>query len=104
MQNKIQIPRRFKVKLNFSFWSNWTRPDPARPAGRVKSLATLDADRLKRLFIWNMPAGIELRRLHLDLISMRPQTVQAALFYRFTRPVVRPVPKSAWPQDEPRWP
>jgi len=30
MQNKTQIgdlPRHFKVKLNFSFWPNWTRPD-----------------------------------------------------------------------------
>ena len=30
-QNKIQIPRHFKVKLNFSFWPNWTRPDPPFP-------------------------------------------------------------------------
>jgi len=52
MQNKIQTPRHFKVKLKFSFWPNWTRPDPpallyifwpdpARPAGRVKSRTTL---------------------------------------------------------------
>jgi len=31
MKNKIQTPKHFKVKLNFSFWPNWTWPDPTRP-------------------------------------------------------------------------
>jgi len=39
MQNKIQIPGHFKVKFNFSFWPNWTRPDP-RVGSRVVQLCS----------------------------------------------------------------